>query len=96
MLKDLLGHKDIEVTLNTYFDAFSEYKNKYSERSYEYNKENNLNYLDLSQDEIILMELNKFSKLLNTSTLDDLDKKLLNNALKKIKNKYNLLEEKIS
>ena len=96
VLKDLLGHKDIEVTLNTYFDAFSEYKNKYSERSYEYNKENNLNYLDLSQDEIILMELNKFSKLLNTSTLDDLDKKLLNNALKKIKNKYNLLEEKIS
>ena len=42
------------------------------------------------------MELNKFSKLLNTSTLDDLDKKLLNNALKKIKNKYNLFEEKIS
>lgn len=96
VLKDLLGHKDIEVTLNTYFDAFAEYKNKYNEKSFQYNKENNLNYLDLTQKEIISNELNKFIKLLNSSPLDDLDKKSLHSTLKKIKNKYNLLDEKIS
>ena len=96
VLKDLLGHKDIEVTLNTYFDAFAEYKNKYNERSYEYNKENHLNYLDLTQEEITLMELNKIIKTLNNSSLDDLDKKMLHTTLNKIKLKYNLLEEKTS
>lgn len=96
VLKDLLGHKDIEVTLNTYFDAFSEYKNKYNEKSFQYNRENNLNYLDLTKEEIILNEINKFSKLLNNSSLDDLDKKMLNNAINKIKIKYNLLEVKSS
>lgn len=95
VLKDLLGHKDIEVTLNTYFDAFAEYKNKYNERSYEYNKENHLNYLDLTQEEVILMELNKILKVLTASSLDDLDKKILYNTLNKVKNKYNLLEEQI-
>lgn len=96
VLKDLLGHKDIEVTLNTYFDAFSEYKNKYNEKSFQYNRENNLNYLDLTKEEIILNEINKFSKLLNNSSLDDLDKKMLNNTINKIKIKYNLLEVKSS
>ena len=96
VLKDLLGHKDIEVTLNTYFDAFSEYKNKYNEKSSQYNRENNLNYLDLTKEEIILNEINKFSKLLNNSSLDDLDKKMLNNTINKIKIKYNLLEVKSS
>lgn len=96
VLKDLLGHKDIDVTLNTYFDAFAEYKNKYNEKSFQYNKENNLNYLDLSREEIVLNEINKFLKLLNNSSLDDLDKKMLINTITKIKIKYNLLEEKSS
>lgn len=96
VLKDLLGHKDIEVTLNTYFDAFSEYKNKYNEKSFQYNKENNLNYIDLKQEEIIFNEINKFVKLLSDSSLDDLDKKMLKNTINQIKIKYNLLEEKTS
>lgn len=96
VLKDLLGHKDIEVTLNTYFDAFSEYKNKYNEKSFQYNRENNLNYLDLTHEEIILNEINKFLKLLSNSSLDDLDKKMLNDTINKIKIKYNLLEAKSS
>ena len=96
VLKDLLGHKDIDVTLNTYFDAFAEYKNKYNEKSFQYNKENNLNYLDLPREEIILNEINKFLKLLNNSSFDDLDKKMLINTITKIKIKYNLLEEKSS
>ena len=96
VLKDLLGHKDIEVTLNTYFDAFSEYKNKYNEKSFQYNRENNLNYLDLTHEEIILNEINKLLKLLSNSSLDDLDKKMLNDTINKIKIKYNLLEAKSS
>ena len=96
ILKDLLGHKDIEVTLNTYYDAFAEYKIKYNEKSFQYNKENNLNYLDLTQEEIILNEINKLTKLLNDSSLDDLDKKAICHTFKEIKNKYNLLGEKIS
>lgn len=94
VLKSLLGHKDIEVTLNTYFDAFAEYKNKYNKISEDYIKEQKLNYLELSQEECILIELEKINKILNVSSLDDLDKKILYEALNKIKNKYSLLEEK--
>lgn len=93
VLKDLLGHQDIEVTLNTYFDAFAEYKNKYNEKSAQYNRENKLNYLDLSQEETVLNDINKFLKLLNNSSLDVLDKKMLISTITKIKIKYNLLEE---
>lgn len=95
VLKDILGHKDIDVTLNTYFDAFAEYKNKYNEQSDEYAKANNLNYLDLTREEIILIELNKIAKAFQSSSLDDLDKNMFYKTLNKIKNKYNLLEEKI-
>lgn len=95
VLKDILGHKDIDVTLNTYFDAFAEYKNKYNEQSDAYAKANNLNYLDLTREEIILIELNKIAKAFQSSSLDDLDKNMFYKTLNKIKNKYNLLEEKI-
>lgn len=33
VLKDFLGHRDIDVTLNTYFNAFAAYKNKYNQLS---------------------------------------------------------------
>lgn len=96
VLKDLLGHKDIEVTLNTYFDAFSEYKNKYNKISEDYMKEQKLNYVDLSKQDNILIEIEKINNTLDTSSLDDLDKKILYKALDKIKNKYQLLKEKTS
>ena len=95
VLKDLLGHKDIDVTLNTYFDAFAEYKNKYNEQSDEYAREHSLNYLDLTREEIILIELRKITRVFKNSSLDDLDKNVLYSALDKIKNKYHLLEENI-
>lgn len=94
VLKSLLGHKDIEVTLNTYFDAFAEYKNKYNKISEDYMKEQKLNYLDLTQEENILIEIKRFNQIFKTSLLDNLDKKILYDALNKIKTKYNLLEEK--
>lgn len=95
VLKDLLGHKDIDVTLNTYFDAFAEYKNKFNAQSDEYTREHSLNYLDLTREEIILIELRKITRVFKNSSLDDLDKNVLYSALDKIKNKYHLLEENI-
>lgn len=94
VLKCLLGHKDIEVTLNTYFDAFSEYKNKYNEKSEKYLKDLGLNYLELKRDEIINIEIDKINKYVSNTRLDDLDKKQIYDVLIQIKNKYNLLEEK--
>lgn len=96
VLKCILGHKDIEVTLNTYFDAFAEYKNKYKEQSENYIKELGLNYLELQQDEIINIEIDKISKYINNARLDDLDKKQIYDILNNIKIKYNLLQEKTS
>lgn len=96
VLKDLLGHKDIDVTLNTYFDAFAEYKNKYNKISEDYMKEQKLNYTDLSKEDTISIEIEKISNVLHISSLDDFDKKILYKALDKIKNKYELLEEKTS
>lgn len=96
VLKCLLGHKDIEVTLNTYFDAFAEYKNKYNAKSENYLNELGLNYSKLDQDKIISIELNKLKQSVCNTCLDDLDKKVLYEVLDKIKNKYNLLQEKTS
>ena len=36
ILMVIMGHKDVETTLNTYFDAFSEYRNVYEEKTYNY------------------------------------------------------------
>ena len=36
VLMVILGHKDVSVTLNTYFDAFAEYRNVYEEKTYNY------------------------------------------------------------
>lgn len=96
VLKGLLGHKDIEVTLNTYFDAFSEYKNKYNKISEDYMKEKKLNYVNLSKEDNILIEIEKINNIFNSSSLDDLDKKILYIALDKIKSKYQLLDKKTS
>jgi len=32
ILMVIMGHKDVSVTLNTYFDAFAQYKNVYHAR----------------------------------------------------------------
>lgn len=90
VLKGLLGHKDIDVTLNTYFDAFAEYKNKYNKISEDYIKRQKLNYLDLAHEENIIIEIDKVNDVLSSSYFDDLDKKILYEALNKVKNKYNL------
>lgn len=95
VLKDFLGHKDIDVTLNTYFDAFAEYKNKYNKLSENYMMEQELNYLDLSLKDKSLIEIDRISKILDSSPLDDLDKKILYSALSKLKLKYNSLVEQI-
>lgn len=94
VLKNILGHKDISVTLNTYFDAFAEYKNKYNKKSEDYNRQQKITYTDLSKAELVSIELSKLEILINTPYLDDLDKKILLEALNRIKNKYCLLNEK--
>lgn len=94
VLKNVLGHKDISVTLNTYFDAFAEYKNKYNKKAEDYNRQQKITYTDLSRTELVSAELSKLETLINTPYLDDLDKKILFEALDKIKNKYCLLKEK--
>ena len=94
VLKNILGHKDISVTLNTYFDAFAEYKNKYNKKAEDYNRQQKITYTNLSKIELVSAELSKLENLFNTPYFDDLDKEILFEALNKIKNKYSLLTEK--
>ena len=88
VLKDLLGHKNIKVTLNTYFDAFAEYRNKYNLLSENYIKEHQLNYIELDKNDLVLTELSKLENTFNFSYFDDFDKKIFTTALNQIKLKY--------
>lgn len=96
VLKDTLGHKSIDVTLDTYFDAFAEYKNKYNQQSELYNKQQNITYLNLTKEEILSTELSKIEHSLISLSFDDIDIKMLQDTINKIKSKYNLLKEKTS
>ena len=55
--------------------------------------EQELNYLELSLKDKSLIELDRISKILDSSSLDDLDKKILYSSLNKLK--YNSLVEQI-
>lgn len=58
VLMVILGHKDVSVTLNTYFDAFAEYRNVYEEKTYNYYELQGLTFDIIYKDFIILQELN--------------------------------------
>ena len=58
ILMVILGHKDVETTLNTYFDAFAEYRNVYEEQTYNYYELQGLTFDVVNKEFIILQELN--------------------------------------
>lgn len=88
VLKDILGHKDIQVTLNTYFDAFAEYKNKFEEQSYNYNQDNNLNYAEMDKTLIIKRELENITFYIKHSIIEETYKSDLLYNIAVISQKY--------
>ncbi len=97
VLMVIMGHRDVETTLNTYFDAFSEYRNVYEEKTYNYYELQGLTFEIVNNEFIILQELNILLDKINTSHLEDTDKEqlvfLINNINKKYK-KEEVIEEK--
>lgn len=95
VLMVILGHKDVETTLNTYFDAFAEYRNVYEEKTYNYYELQGLTFDIVDKEFIILQELNSILDKLNISHLEDMDREQLILAIKNITNKYERKEEHI-
>lgn len=95
VLMVILGHKDVETTLNTYFDAFAEYRNVYEEKTYNYYELQGLTFDIVDKEFIILQELNSILDKLNISHLEDIDREQLILAIKNITNKYGKKEEHI-
>lgn len=95
VLMVILGHKDVSVTLNTYFDAFAEYRNVYEEKTYNYYELQGLTFDIVDKDFIILQELNSILDKLNISHLEDVDKEQLIFAIKNIIKRYEEKEEDI-
>lgn len=93
VLMVILGHKDVSVTLNTYFDAFAEYRNVYEEKTYNYYELQGLTFDIVDKDFIILQELNSILDKLNISHLEDVDKEQLIFAIKNITKKYEKKED---
>ena len=91
ILKVIMGHRDIETTLNTYFDAFNEYKNVYDEKTYTYYELNGLIFDLIDKGHIIMQELNMITKKINNSHLKENEKKqilaILNNIIINTKSK---------
>lgn len=93
ILMVILGHKDISITLNTYFDAFSEYRNIYEEKTYNYYELQGLTFDIINKDFIIMQELKAMLDKLNISHLEDKDKQQLMLILNNITMKYEQKEE---
>lgn len=97
VLMVILGHKDVSVTLNTYFDAFAEYRNIYEEKTYNYYELNDLTFDVIDTNFIILQELNTMLEKINNSHLIDVDKKqialIIENILKKYSTEENEKQE---
>ena len=82
ILMVILGHKDVETTLNTYFDAFAEYRNVYEEQTYNYYELQGLTFDVVNKEFIILQELNNID--LRFNFVDNNGKKLEDIADKKL------------
>ena len=97
VLMVILGHKDVSVTLNTYFDAFAEYRNVYEEKTYNYYELQGLTFDIIDKDFIIMQELNSILDKLNISHLEDIDKEqlvlMVQNIIKRYENKKDFEEE---
>ena len=88
VLMVIMGHKDVETTLNTYFDAFAEYKNVYEERTYNYYELQGLTFDIVDKGFIILQELTTMLEKINISHLEDIDKEQLILVINNINKKY--------
>lgn len=88
VLMVILGHKDVETTLNTYFDAFAEYKNVYEEKTYNYYELQGLTFDLIDKEFIILQELNMILDKVNTSHLEIEDKELIIETVQNVIKKY--------
>ena len=93
VLMVILGHKDVSVTLNTYFDAFAEYRNIYEEKTYNYYELQGLTFDIIDKDFIILQELNSMLDKVNISHLEDVDKEQLILVVQNIIKRYEKKDE---
>ena len=88
VLMIIMGHKDVETTINTYFDAFAEYKNKFEQQTYNYYELQGLTFDIVDKSFIILQELNTLLEKIKISHLEDIDKQKLILTIQNIDKKY--------
>lgn len=88
VLMVILGHKDVQTTLNTYFDAFADYRNVYEEKTYNYYELQGLTFDVVDKKFIILQELNNILEKANVSHLEDSDKNQIMNVVENVIKKY--------
>lgn len=99
LVRDFLGHKKITVTLDTYFDAFEEYKKKHSKDSQNYYIDMNINYAKIDSKTILLRDVNNLLSAVQKSHLNNSDKHTLLYELTVLKQKIEKEEknnEKVS
>ena len=93
VLMVILGHKDVETTLNTYFDAFAEYRNIYEEQTYNYYELQGLTFDVVNKEFIILQELNNILEKANSSHLEEIEKNKIIQVVENVIKKYNKKED---
>ena len=89
VLMVIMGHKDVQTTINTYFDAFAEYRNIYEEKTYNYYELQGLTFDLVNKEFIIAQELNNMLEKIDNSHLEDMDKNQISNLVQNIIRKYN-------
>lgn len=95
VLMVIMGHKDVETTLNTYFDAFAEYKNIYEEKTYTYYEMQGLTFDIVDKNFIIKQELKSILEKIDISHLKDIEKEQIAHLIENINKKYTVNEENV-
>lgn len=95
VLKVIMGHSDIGVTLNTYTDVFSDYQNKYEQQTYNYYEEQGLTYEIENKDFLIKRELEGLLDKVQKCHLEIIDKDRLLVVINDYISKYLSKDENI-
>ena len=92
ILQQILGHRSIKETLDTYTDVFAEYANRFDEDVYNYYQQNGLLYdSECSEYELVKREINNMIENLKESHLRDAHKKEINKYMTNILKWYEVL-----
>jgi len=83
-----IGHSTPVITLETYFDAFTEYSNRNDKETQEYFEKEGLSFTITDEETVIKAQINKLEQLVGYMYVDEIDKQQLMYIIGAMRGKY--------